>query len=71
MEVLRLREPITLYRGTGCSNCNHTGYRGRIAIHEIMQVTGQIRDLIDKKASMDPIRNISSKQGTTTLRDTV
>jgi len=69
MEVLRLREPITLYRGTGCSNCNHTGYRGRIAIHEIMQVTGQIRDLIDKKASMDHIRNIASKQGTTTLRD--
>lgn len=69
MEVLRLREPITLYRGNGCSNCNHTGYRGRIAIHEIMQVTGQIRDLIDKKASMDHIRNISSKQGTTTLRD--
>lgn len=69
MEVLRLREPITLYRGNGCSNCNHTGYRGRIAIHEIMQVTGQIRDLIDKKASMDHIRNIASKQGTTTLRD--
>jgi type IV pilus assembly protein PilB len=69
MDVLRVREPITLYRGTGCSNCNHTGYRGRIAIHEIMQVTGQIRDLIDKRASMDHIRNVANKQGTTTLRD--
>jgi type IV pilus assembly protein PilB len=68
MDVLKLREPITLYRGTGCSNCNHTGYRGRIAIHEILQVTGQIRDLIDKRASMDHVRNIASKQGTTTLR---
>ena len=69
MDVLRVREPITLYKGTGCSNCNHTGYRGRIAIHEIMQVTGQIRDLIDKRASMDHIRNVANKQGTTTLRD--
>lgn len=69
MDVLRIREPITLYKGTGCSNCNHTGYRGRIAIHEIMQVTSQIRELIDKRASMDHIRNVANKQGTTTLRD--
>jgi type IV pilus assembly protein PilB len=32
-------------------------------------VTGQIRDLIDKRASMDHIRNVANKQGTTTLRD--
>ncbi|NLW12084.1 MAG: type II secretion system ATPase GspE [Clostridiaceae bacterium] len=69
MDVLRLREPITLYKGAGCSNCNHTGYRGRIAIHEIMQVTSQIRDLIDKRASIDHIRNVAVKQGSTSLRE--
>ena len=69
MELLRIREPMTLYRGAGCSTCNYTGYRGRIAIHEIMLVNSQIRELIDRRASIDHIRNISTKHGTSTLRD--
>ncbi|MDD2534434.1 MAG: type II secretion system ATPase GspE [Eubacteriales bacterium] len=69
MEILKIREPITLYRGSGCSACNYTGYRSRIAIHEIMPVNAQIRELIDKKASIDHVRGIAIRQGMTTLRD--
>jgi type IV pilus assembly protein PilB len=69
MDVLKIREPVTLYRGAGCSSCNFTGYRGRVAIHEIMPVNAQIRELIDKRASIDHIRNVAIRQGTTTLRD--
>ena len=69
MDVLKIREPQTLYRGAGCSSCNYTGYRGRVAIHEIMPVNSQIRELIDKRASIDHIRNVTIRQGTTTLRE--
>ena len=69
MDLLRIREPVTLYKGAGCSSCNFTGYRGRIAIHEIMLVNSQIRELIDKRASIDHLRNIAIKHGTSTLRD--
>ena len=69
MDVLKIREPVPLFRGSGCSACNYTGYRGRVAIHEIMPVNAQIRELIDKKASIDHIRSVAIRQGTTTLRE--
>jgi type IV pilus assembly protein PilB len=69
MDILRIREPVTIHKGAGCSACNFTGYRGRIAIHEIMTINSQIRELIDKRASIDHLRNISMRHGTTTLRD--
>lgn len=69
MDILKIRDPQTLYRGSGCSACNYTGYRGRVAIHEIMPVNAQIRELIDKKASIDHVRSVAIRQGTTTLRE--
>ncbi len=69
LDILKLRDPVTLYRGSGCSACNYTGYRGRIAIHEIMPVNAQIRELIDKKASIDHVRSVAIRQGMTTLRE--
>ncbi|MDF2634686.1 MAG: type secretion system protein [Pelosinus sp.] len=59
--------PITLYRGIGCARCNHTGYRGRMAIHEVMPITSQIREAINCKASSDEINNIAITQGMTTI----
>ncbi len=69
MDILRIREPITIHKGAGCPSCNFTGYRGRVAIHEILLVNSQVRELIDKRASIDHLRNISMRHGTTTLRD--
>jgi len=69
MDALKIREAVTLYRGAGCSACNFTGYRGRVAIHEIMPINAQIRELIDKRASIDHVRNVAIRQGTTTLRE--
>jgi type IV pilus assembly protein PilB len=59
--------PMTLYRGVGCSHCNHTGYRGRMAIHEVMPITSQIREAINRKASSDEISNIAITQGMSTM----
>lgn len=58
---------ISLHRGRGCSQCNNTGYRGRMAIHEVMPITPQIREAINYKASSDQIRNIAIKQGMSTM----
>ncbi len=59
----------TFYRGKGCENCNYTGYKGRSAIHEIMENTDEIRDLVLANASTDEIREVARKQGMRTLRE--
>jgi general secretion pathway protein E len=61
--------PITLKRGRGCVRCRGTGYLGRIGIFEVLSVTEQIRDLIDKEASAETIRQAACKEGMVTLRE--
>ncbi|MCL1807118.1 MAG: GspE/PulE family protein [Oscillospiraceae bacterium] len=43
--------PDSLVRGKGCHNCNNTGYKGRVAVHEILAIDGHIRDFITQKAA--------------------
>ena len=43
------------FRGLGCHNCNDTGYKGRIAVHEILEIDSEIRKLISNKAHTDDI----------------
>lgn len=40
------QEPVVLHKATGCEHCNHSGYRGRIGIHELLVVDEQVRELI-------------------------
>lgn len=47
----------TVRRGRGCPSCNNTGYRGRIAIHEVLTIDDEIRQLIMSAASASQIRN--------------
>ncbi len=53
----------SFYFGKGCEACNHTGYSGRIAIHEVLEVDDAVREAILKKASATDIRNIAIKNG--------
>ncbi len=53
----------TLYKGTGCNNCSGTGFHGRIAIHEVMAVTKEIRGLINSGATTSDIRAQAKKNG--------
>ncbi|HHY82512.1 MAG TPA: Flp pilus assembly complex ATPase component TadA [Clostridiales bacterium] len=69
MVLLNLRGDEVLYRGEGCSLCGNTGYKGRTAIHEIMLMTRELRELVDHRASIDEIRSCAAKYGTITLRD--
>ena len=57
-----------LYRAVGCTACGKTGYRGRIAVHEVMTVTEEIERLVVEKASTEDIARVAIEQGMTTLR---
>lgn len=69
MLLLKMKEPDSLYRGAGCHSCSFTGYKGRSGIHEIMVITREIRELINRKASTDQLMQAAIRQGTVSLRD--
>src|SRR6185312_5181135 len=48
---------FVFYKAVGCEDCNHTGYRGRIGIYEVMRVSDKVRRLVAQKASEDMIRD--------------
>jgi type II secretory ATPase GspE/PulE/Tfp pilus assembly ATPase PilB-like protein len=57
-----------LFRPQGCEACGGTGYRGRMAVHELMTGTHEIKRLIRKSATAEKIRDQAKKDGMTTLR---
>lgn len=61
-------EKIKVYHGKGCEICNGTGYKGRVAIYEVLQVTPKIRELILRNASTDDIKRQAIRDGMKTLR---
>jgi type IV pilus assembly protein PilB len=56
------------YYGTGCDQCNHTGYKGRKGIYELLDITEPIRELIAQRAPSVVIRQKAIELGMTTLR---
>jgi type IV pilus assembly protein PilB len=66
--VQDLRIPDTLYRPIGCRNCTNTGYRGRIAVHEVMPISPAIESLTIRRASSHEIRDVAVSEGMYDLR---
>jgi type IV pilus assembly protein PilB len=58
-----------LYRPVGCTTCSQTGYKGRMAIHEVMAVTEEIEKLVAENASSEEMGKVAREQGMLTLRD--
>ncbi len=58
-----------IYRAKGCGACGGTGYYGRFAIHEVLEVTEEIERLIVERGHSDDIRKIAIGQGMLTLRN--
>jgi type IV pilus assembly protein PilB len=62
-------QPVpTLHQPIGCSVCSNTGYRGRIAIHEIMEVSEEIERMAVRRASSAEIKGVAIAEGMLTLR---
>jgi len=74
-DLRRLRFPIPadqpvppVFMPVGCPTCSNTGYRGRIAVHEVMAVTEEIERLAVQRASSAEIARTAQEQGMLTLR---
>jgi type II secretory ATPase GspE/PulE/Tfp pilus assembly ATPase PilB-like protein len=57
------------YRSVGCEVCNLTGYRGRTAIHELLNVTDHIREIIIERRPGSEVRRAARAEGLTSLRE--
>jgi type IV pilus assembly protein PilB len=66
---LMLGNPSTLWKPMGCRSCSGTGYRGRLAVHEVMQVSDDIEAITVKRASANEVRRIAIAEGMRLLRD--
>ena len=69
VEMLHLEPGQKIYRGKGCSDCAEKGYKGRIAIHEIVIMTKKMKSLIEKRASEEEMRQLAVTEGTQMLQD--
>lgn len=68
LKILGDKNPnMEIFKGKGCKLCGHSGYKGRIGVFEIMDVSRDIRELIDSGESTDKIRDISISNGMTPL----
>ena len=59
---------FSTFHGRGCGNCNGTGYRGRLAIYEVMVMHEGLKELILRNASVVELKREAVKQGMSTLR---
>jgi type IV pilus assembly protein PilB len=59
---------FTIYKGRGCEKCNNTGYKGRVALVEVMQIDDDIRDLILSGGTAIDIKRKAMENGMITLR---
>jgi type IV pilus assembly protein PilB len=61
--------PLDAFEPGGCVRCAGTGYRGRIGIYQLLEVTDEIRRLLLDKASAEVLGNVGREQGMRSLRD--
>ena len=57
-----------LYKGRGCPTCNNTGYRGRVGLYEVMEISDEIRELILAGASSMELKKKAIDEGMISLR---
>ena len=69
-ELLNIKEdePVKIYKPCGCSLCDNTGYKGRIGVYEIMEVTHDLKYIIARGGNADEIKECALKEGMSTLR---
>jgi type IV pilus assembly protein PilB len=66
---LPVGEDVTLYRPDGCPTCSSTGYRGRLAISEVMLMSEDLQRMAVERRPSDELKRLAVEQGMTTLRE--
>ena len=62
-------EPLTLYQGEGCPSCNYSGYRGRMAIHEVMPIFPEMKALIMRNATSKELFDMARTRGAKSIKE--
>lgn len=72
-EIRLLRLPatteLTLYKAVGCNICNQIGYKGRIAVHEVMPITREVKNAINEGMTTEQIDAMAIKEGMISMRE--
>jgi type IV pilus assembly protein PilB len=68
MMGLKEDEDIRVFDAVGCDGCNGGGYKGRIAVHEVLTFNRELHDMITKNATLDEIKDVAVKNGMKTLK---
>jgi type II secretory ATPase GspE/PulE/Tfp pilus assembly ATPase PilB-like protein len=66
--MIPYKDDLVINQPVGCENCNQIGYRGRMALHELLMGTDDMKRLIQDKAKIDQIRSQAVKDGMMTLK---
>ena len=66
---VKRNEAIQIYKNKGCKRCNQTGYRGRMAIMELLRIDSDMDSLIARRAHFDELRKLALEKGFSTLAD--
>ena len=69
MEILGITEPISISRPQGCQFCNNTGYKGRVAVHELMYMNDKMRNAVMAEKNLESLRQLAIENGMTPLYD--
>jgi type IV pilus assembly protein PilB len=59
---------VVAFRGTGCKVCNDTGYKGRIALYEVMPFSDRLREIVLQGGSTAELKDEMIREGVSTLR---
>ena len=66
---VKVNEAIQIFKHKGCKRCNQTGYRGRMAIMELLRIDSDMDSLIARRAHFDELRKLALEKGFNTLAD--
>jgi type IV pilus assembly protein PilB len=67
MEILGIKDPITISRPQGCQFCNNTGYKGRIAVHEMMYMNDAMKNAVMTVKNLEVLRKLAVENGMVSL----
>ena len=65
---IKIKEPLTIFEPVGCRDCHNTGFSGRIALFEILEMTPQLAEIILREASEAKILEEATRQGMITMK---
>jgi type II secretory ATPase GspE/PulE/Tfp pilus assembly ATPase PilB-like protein len=67
MELPPYGDEFTLHRGRGCDHCHQTGYKGRVALHELLRGSDEMKTMIQNRAKTAEMTSLAKKEGMITL----